>query len=109
MSWKIHLYIVCDCKNISVDEGENFTHNCNGMIREAGFEGWNMDDLMELTAGELRDKLMPVIRELEDNPEKYTEMNPPNGWGSYLTLLPVLQRLLGRCIDYPSAKVYASF
>lgn len=45
------------------------------------------------------------IEKLEADPEHFRAMNPPNGWGSYDTLLPVLREIRDACFEHPLAEI----
>lgn len=108
MGWDI--YLVGEIDGNSVELGWwNYTHNCNGMIRDAGFTDWSMEAINGMSAEAFAQKLDLAIAALEREPTRFSEMDPPNGWGSYDTLLPKLREILGRCRAYPSAKMSASF
>ena len=77
------------------------------MIRHAGFDEWPHLPA-DITAKELGEKLQLAYKNLMNNPDIYKAMNPANGWGSYETLLPVINTVGGNCLKYPSAKVYIS-
>lgn len=88
-----------------VGEDWNYTRNCGPMWRAAGV------DLAEFD-GKLADECLPVLRraidELRANEAKYVAMNPPNGWGSYDTLVPALERLAETFTRHPLAHVRVS-
>lgn len=107
MSWDIWLITELDGHEIEVGESFNYTHNCNGMIRDAGFEDWPyfVDGWGAKKLGVSLDKL---ISNLEKDPRKYRAMNPKNGWGDYDSLLLVLRQVKDQCRTYPSAKVRMS-
>lgn len=69
----------------------NYTHNVAPMIydalKTAGIdlaedESW-WKHLSGMTGSDGKKYLDVIICQLEDNPEKYQAMNPPNGWGCY--------------------------
>lgn len=103
----------------------NYTHNCNGMIREA-LTYLRVEEIPEpgvglrVVDGELVEmpRVAPWWRYLErdgtpllenivgvlaEAPEHFREQNPENGWGDYDSLMKVLveMRDLGR--RYPDA------
>lgn len=111
MSWNAYL---SDDRGHS--EGSwNYTHNCNAMIEDAlgvelvgatkvpfwasmnpntgmGHHSWW--DVLDGKAGMQGWRLLShVVDALERDPCKYRAMNPPNGWGSYDTLLEVLREM----------------
>lgn len=68
----------------------NYTSNCGRMLRAAGAD---LAEFHDKPATECSPILRAAIAELEANPAKYKEMDPPNGWGSYDTLIPALAQL----------------
>jgi hypothetical protein len=97
----------------------NYTHNTNRMIADAyeavtgtptaqasgplgpviGAAWW--DRLDDMTGTEGRDYLAAIIRGLEADPDRWRAMNPPNGWGSYDSLLGVLREMRDAVPDWP--------
>ena len=80
----------------------NYTGNCARMWEAAGANLAEFD-------GKLADECLPVLQaaidELRANPGYYTAMNPPNGWGSYDSLVPTLEALAATFALHPLAKV----
>lgn len=107
MSWDIWLITELDGHEIQIDRSFNYTHNCNGMIREAGLQVWPYE-VDGWKAGDLARQLDTAIAQLEREPKRYRAMDPPNGWGSYDTLLPRLREVRDQCRTYPSATVRMS-
>lgn len=87
----------------------NYTHNCNRMADEAGIYGyvWRPDENNVETASDLIEPLRSGIEKMKEYPEKFIALNPENGWGSYDTFLPWLERYLDACMEYPKALVHA--
>ena len=109
MSWDATL----ECEHGCEIADFNYTHNTNGMIAEA------LTDLGCVNAKELPSNhviwkaigppwyqrldgctgaegaafLTALIDPLNREPEKYRAMNPPNGWGSFDSLVAVLTRM----------------
>lgn len=98
----------------------NYTHNTNDMIA-AAYTAETGEDVPECggplgkvigsawwrrldgaTGSEGRAYLAEVIRGLEVEPNRFREMNPPNGWGDYDSLLDVLREMRNRVPDYPT-------
>ena len=107
MSWDVWLTTEIDGHEIEVWSGPNYTHNCNGMIRDAGLpewpyrvDGWEGQVLYE--------HLTDCISNLLADPKKYRAMNPPNGWGDYDSLVRVLQEVRDHCQKFPSSIVRMS-
>ncbi|HUU94621.1 MAG TPA: hypothetical protein VM487_02700 [Phycisphaerae bacterium] len=107
MSWDLDCYGKIDGERFVLAEF-NYTHNTNPMIRAAGCP-WSSDELNGITSPQLVAVLEPALAEMEANPDKYIAMNPPNGWGSYETLMPVLRQVLAVAKRFPSGKWRASF
>lgn len=87
---------------ISLDLLWDYTSNCSPMWCEAGAD---LADFHEQPAGECAQKLRAAIESMERDPVKYRAMNPPNGWGSYETLIPKLRELLAAFERAPKAIV----
>ena len=78
----------------------NVTYNLRGMLREAGFNGW--DWCTGKPAPEVGAHMLAVLDGMVTDPERWRAMNPPNGWGDYD------QCLQGRMRDFASACVRAT-
>lgn len=96
---------------LSVDTGSpepvevfswNYTSNCGRMWRAAGAD---LAEFHDKPATECSPILRAAISELETNPAKYREMDPPNGWGSYDTLVPALIELAEAMEKHPKTTV----
>ncbi|MEN6532194.1 MAG: hypothetical protein ABFD89_00930 [Bryobacteraceae bacterium] len=85
----------------------NVTHNLNSMAELAGLYGpiWQPDENGIETAADLIGPLEGGIAEMKANPERFRELNPENGWGSYDDFVPWLERLLEACREHFGAKV----
>jgi hypothetical protein len=80
----------------------NYTHNCNRMIREAGWpEFWPRESL---GSDEVAAKLGMVIDTMSAQRRRFEAMNPENKWGSYESLLAVLHEMRRAALQWPSAK-----
>ena len=86
----------------AVWDGWNYTTNCARMWRKAGADLAEFDGGV---AGECLPVLEAAITEMAANPAEYTAMNPPNGWGSYESLLPALRELAAGFRAHPKATV----
>lgn len=42
-----------------------------------------------------------IIKELEADPERFREMNPPNGWGDFDSFVSVLRSMRDRVPEWP--------
>jgi len=89
----------------------NYTHNCNKMAEAAGIYQcvWRPEecDPPINLARQLIEPLRAGIKQMEDDPAKFIDLNPANGWGSYETFLPWLREYLQACIEHPKAQVRA--
>jgi len=105
-------------------EGEwNYTHNTNGMVAAALLVSHHLplghidsgpgplgraigpcwwDHLHGKSGPEGAALLNAVIRQLETYPDQFRDMDPPNGWGGYDTLLPLLREMRDRVPEWPT-------
>lgn len=83
----------------------NYTSNCGQMWRAAGAD---LAEFAGRPAGECAAILRLAIGVMRGDPATYEAMNPENGWGSYDTLLPALDRLLADFEAHPNAIVTVS-
>ena len=108
MSWDAYL-VSSSCITCGHEERHgswNYTHNCNQMIatvvEDMGYElkqhwlighmGKSWFDVLDGMSGKDGAKFLgKIVQRLEADPERFCEWNPPNGCGSYETLLPTLR------------------
>jgi len=85
----------------------NITHNLGKMAREAGIYQalWRPEEVGIITGSELIELLIAGLQQLRSDPERFKSMNPPNGWGSYQSLLEFTGEYLMACMAYPNATV----
>ena len=85
----------------------NITHNLNRMADAAGIYKplWRPDELEITRAEELIEPLSSGLEALKSNPERFEELNPENGWGTYEGLVQFVENYLGACRQYPQATV----
>ncbi len=88
----------------------NVTHNLRGMADAVGLYGiiWRPEENGITRASEMIEPLEKGIAKLKADPEKFGELNPNNGWGSYERFIPWLEEYLAACRNTPYAKVRAS-
>lgn len=88
----------------------NYTHNCASMAEAAGIykHVWRPEELGITKASELIEPLRAAIVVMRADPQRFIDLNPENGWGSYDTFLPWLERYLAACVERPSANVRVS-
>ena len=108
MSWDVSLGVEVDGQLVEIsDTWRNYTHNCNRMIRDAGLTEWPYS-VHGWAASTLGERLSAALDVLRSDPDKYRAMDPENGWGSYDTLVPLLEQVVESCRQYPSARVQMS-
>lgn len=104
MGWYAHL----------ADYEWNFTHNTNGMIewvlgdavagtsqpwwsKLGGHDGLGHGAWWDLLDGKTGHQAAPlldgIVEGLSKQPNRFREMNPPNGWGNYDMLLTILSEM----------------
>lgn len=109
MSWDFSLSVgtatACECD-------ENYTYNVAPMFYEAfrgtEFEGLGIRGLDEQPAPKCLAALEAAIADMEANPEKYSAMNPPNGWGDSDGALRLLKTLATWCRNHPDGELSVS-
>lgn len=91
MSWDVWIH----CNGIKFEDAYwNYTHNCNAMMRDAGYDWVYHLDMQQVN--ETLPQFQAMIETLKANPEKYRAMNPPNGWGNYDELVDILEKMMIR-------------
>lgn len=119
MSWDASLVEICPtCEHVKCYRSWNYTHNCNVMISvvvEAmgyslashwliGHMGKSWFRVLDGLTGDGGSVFLSAIcTGLIGDPEHFKTMNPAGGWGSYETLLPVLQEMRDAGLEYPCA------
>jgi len=85
----------------------NITHNLGNMARAAGIYEplWRPAENGFLKANQLVNVLRDGLKVLTENPDKFREYNPHNGWGTYDGLVRFVTDYLAACEKYPDAKV----
>lgn len=89
----------------TITDGWNYTSNCGPMWRAAGAD---LAEFHDKPAGQCVLPLHIAIHAMQSDPAKYRAMDPPNGWGSYDTLLPALKELIAQFETHPDAIVKVS-
>jgi hypothetical protein len=80
----------------------NMTHNVNRMYEVT--LGTTLGTFLEgRTAAETLPRLTAMLADMLDRPGVYRALNPPNGWGSYDTLLPRVRELVEAAQAHPLA------
>lgn len=88
----------------------NITHNLGKMADEAGvyYALWRPEEKGWKLAKDIIEPLEQGLKNLEDNPDRFKQFNPENGWGSYEGLVEFVKNYLTACKEYPEAEIYAS-
>lgn len=87
---------------VAIGDSVNHTYNCSAMFRLA-LGGKGVNDLERQTGRDMLPRLKSGIRHMEENPNLYLPLNPPNGWGSYDTALEYLKELEAMAEAAPKA------
>lgn len=87
---------------LSVGESWNYTSNCSPMWHAAGID---LAECHGRDAGGCAEGLGAALVQLKADPARFQAMDPPNGWGSYATLVPALEQLLRLFESAPRATV----
>ena len=98
----------CGCEGHDLGSW-NLTYNLSPMLRAAGFPGWSEvvgNDLDPLPTGKrVAEVMAEVVSELRADPDKYRELNPPNGWGDYDGAVKTLSDCVAVLREHPGAVV----
>jgi len=81
----------------------NLTYNLSPMLWGAGMPPWR--EFIGMRAGDAGPIWQAVADELRDDPGRYRELNPPNGWGDYEGAVEVISALAAACERHPDATV----
>lgn len=106
MSLDVMLYKVQPCEIYT----RNITHNLNTMADAAGIYKhlWHPEEIGITQAKQLIEPLREGLAKLEASPQTFRQYNPPNGWGSYETLVAFVRDYLRACEQDPDADVVVS-
>ena len=87
----------------------NITHNLNVMAEAAGIYKhlWRPEEIGVARAGDLIEPLTEGLARLMADPERFKDLNPPDGWGSYEDLCDFISEYIEACKDNPEAIVEA--
>ena len=88
----------------------NITHNLGKMAAAAGIYEhlWGPNEIGITKAQQLIAPLEEGLAKLQDDPERFAEFNPKNGWGDHGGLVRFVQTYLGACRENPDAEVTTS-
>lgn len=98
------------CTETEVFYTANYTHNLGAMAKETGLYMplWRPEEIGITKAAQLIAPLRKGLAVLRDDPRRFEKMNPANGWGSFRTFVPWVERYLAACEAYPDADVSVS-
>jgi len=105
MSYDVYLEIDTGGEESALLTEWNYTSNCAAMWTAAGAP---IRDFHGKPASECAVILRAAIDTMRADPARFRAMDPPNGWGSYETLLPALEGLLSQMVNHPKATVSVS-
>lgn len=85
----------------------NITHNLGKMASEVGIYQhlWRPDEINISKAAELIGPLRDGLALLKNDPERFKQFNPSNGWGDYEGLVRFTENYLRACEKHPTADV----
>ena len=88
----------------------NITHNLGVMAEEAGIYKhlWRPEEINITHAEQLIGPLGEALVKLKANPKHFEKFNPPNGWGSYESLVLFVERYWEACVENPDAIIGVS-
>lgn len=99
----------------------NITHNLNKMADAAGIYKalWHPEELgfnwipwvnwlFPPKAKHLIEPLKRGLEQLKAYPEKFSQYNAPNGWGTYKHFVPFVEKYLEACEAHPESIVHVS-
>jgi hypothetical protein len=85
----------------------NYTSNVFPMWVEA-LNGKSLREYHGAPCSEAAGPLADGVKRMEVDPDKYREMNPPNGWGDYEGALRYLRKLAEACAEHAKCTIYVS-
>lgn len=88
----------------------NITHNLGRMADEAGVYDacWRPDEHGWTHARDIIPELTLGLAQLVTDPDRFSEFNPTNNWGSYQGLVRFVEAYLEACQKYPDAEIHVS-
>jgi hypothetical protein len=103
MSLDVYLY---ETQPVDIYEA-NVTHNLGAMAEAAGIykEIWRPDEIGIEHARQLIEPLRAGLALLVADPDRFSKLNPENGWGSYEGLVSFVRQYLAACEGHPDAGV----
>jgi hypothetical protein len=88
----------------------NVTHNLNKMAEAVGIYEilWKPEENGIIRAKEIIEPLADGIALLKSDAKKYKRFESPNGWGTYDSFIPWLEKVLDNCKLYPDSFIVVS-
>jgi hypothetical protein len=88
----------------------NITHNLGPMAREAGIYAclWRPDENGITKASQIIEPLQNGLMLLVLDPQRFKQLDSPNGWGKWEHFLPFCAEYLRACKEHPDANVRVS-
>lgn len=88
----------------------NYTHNITEMAELAGIYKplWHPEEAGITKASDLIVPIHNALTLMRAEPERFVAINPENGWGSYDTFVPWLEKLLKACLEFADSSVRVS-
>lgn len=98
------------CDEVLTRYSANITHNLGKMAKAAGvYEHlWRPEEIGITKASQLIEPLEQGLAKLRADQKGFEKHNPPNGWGTYESLVFFVRDYLEACKQYPDADVSAS-
>ena len=99
-----------------VVHSENITHNLGKMANAVNLSDgltlydvlWRPDEHGLLYAAEIKGYLFEGWEILKNDPKKFQQYNPENGWGNYENLLEFVRNYIDACLENPDAIIEVS-
>lgn len=82
----------------------NLTYNLQAMFTEAFGTYWK-DALNGNNGRACQSMIKSAIENMEEDPDKFRELEPANKWGTYESGLEFLNKMLSDCEEYPNMYV----
>jgi hypothetical protein len=90
---------------VEVGESWNYTSNSGPAWRAAGADLADFDGKLAVDCARILDAAIETMR---TEPARFKALDAPNGWGTYDTLVPALEKLRNTMRRHPKATVVVS-
>ncbi|MCE6988150.1 hypothetical protein [Dyadobacter sp. CY323] len=83
------------------------THNNRELAMQVGVYDvlWKWKEKNIITGADLIKPVSKGLAELAADPDKYKNLDNPNGWGTYDNFVAFLEELFTQCVLHPEARV----